>query len=183
MQHIYVSYPQDDYAFAHRLVADLQIAGYAVFMDAVSQAGTVAWATETRHAIRSSGAVLMILSPEDGRRVGIRHEGVLAKRRQKPVYVLRRSPGDVPRYLSQAVIVDCMGEDDYQRALGALIGVLPPALALLTTPVPVPNRPVRRPPRQPEQARQRRRVVIVASVLIVVAACVLAGIAFGVIPG
>ena len=182
MQHIYVSYPEDDHVFAHRLVNDLQVAGYAVFVDAVSQKGTVAWAAETRQAIRSCGAVLMVLSPEDGRRVGMRHEGVLAKRRQKPVVVLRRSPGDVPRYLAQATAVDCMSDDDYDRALADLINVLPPAGLLLAAPNPMPVR-VRRPPRQPEQARQRRRVVIAVSVLVVLAVLVLAGIAFGVIPG
>lgn len=182
MQHIYVSYPQEDHVFAHRLVDDLQAAGYAVFVDAVSQKGTVAWAAETRQAIRSCGAVVMVLSPEDGRRVGIRHEGVLAKRRQKPVVVVRRTPGDVPRYLAQATSVDCLNDVDYGGALASLIAVLPPAGVLLAARSPVPAR-VRRPPRQPEQARQRRRVVIAVSLLIVLAVLMLAGIAFGVIPG
>ena len=118
MQHLYISYPDERLRFAHRLVEDLQAAGYPVFVDAVSSVGTMSWAAETRHAIRTCGAVLMVLSPAEGRRVGIRHEGVLAKRRHKPVYVLRRSPGDLPRYLTEATVIDCADQQYRLRAAG-----------------------------------------------------------------
>ena len=159
MQHLYISYPDDDRAFARRLVDELQAVGYPVFVDAVSQVGTVAWAAETRRAIRAAGAVLMVLSPQSGRRVGTRHEGVLARRSRKPMVVLRRSPGDLPRYARHAAVVDCVGEAD-DLTLRALLAALPPAEALLAAPSIPPLRPPRRPPLHPRQARQRRRVVL-----------------------
>jgi hypothetical protein len=179
MQYLYISYPEDDYEFAHRLVDDLQRAGYAVFVDAVAEAGTMPWAAETRHAIRSCGAVLMVLSPAEGRRVGTRHEGILANRRRKPVYVLRRSPGDLPRYLQRASTIDFSGE--YEPALRQLVDMLPEAATLLTAPDPMPQRRPRRPPRQPNRTR-RRMVWALAWGMALVIGLALLGIALGVIP-
>jgi hypothetical protein len=180
MQHLYISYPPNDYDFAHRLVDDLQARGYVVFVDPVSQAGTMQWAAETRHAIRAAGVVIMILSPGEGRRVGIRHEGILANRQKKLCCVLLRSPGDVPRYLHNAKMLDFSGA--YEGALAELLAVLPAPQALLSAPNPFPRRRPRRPPRQPEQARRRRRVVLVTSGIIGMLLCLALGIALGVIP-
>jgi hypothetical protein len=174
MQHLYISYPPNDYQFAHRLVDDLQAAGYIVFVDAVSETGTFQWAAETRHAIRTCGAVLMVLSPLDGRRMGIRHEGVLAKRRQKPVYALLRSPGDLPRYLTDSIVIDFSG--DYGAALEQLMGSLPNAATLLAAETPGRQRRLRRPPRQQTRADRLRQLLWVAGLLIVITLCVIAGI-------
>jgi len=175
MQHLYLSYPAQDRAFAQRLIADLQAAGYPVFADAVSQPGTVAWTAETRRAIRASGALLMALAPEDGRRIGTRHEGVLARRLHKPTYVLRRSPGDLPRYVQQAPAFDFSG-DAYDAPLAALLAALPPAERLLAAPNIVPRRIPRRPPRHPIQARQRRRLVLALTALGIVIAAIVAAL-------
>jgi hypothetical protein len=185
MQHLYLSYPENDYAFAHRLVEDLQAAGYPVFVDAVSSVGTMAWAAETRHAIRTCGALLMVLSPAEGRRIGIRHEGVLANRRRKLVCVIRRSPGDLPRYLHDAAVIDFFDDQggNYENAWAQLSAVLPSAADLLKSGEPVPGRRrPRRPPRPAALARRRRRLVMVVVALVIIAACVMSGIALGVIP-
>ncbi|GIV81159.1 MAG: hypothetical protein KatS3mg051_0513 [Anaerolineae bacterium] len=177
MQYLYISYPEHDRDFAHRLVDDLQAAGYVVFVDAVTPVGTMAWAAETRHAIRGAGAVLMILDPARGRRVGMRHEGVLAGRRHKPTYVLLRSAGDLPRYLARATVLDFSG--DYEPALQRLLEALPAPAHLLNAPAPVP-RPLRRPPRR-QGARLRNRLWWVAGIGLALGLCVLAGIALGLI--
>ncbi len=174
MQPIYLSYPPSDYAFAHRLVADLQAAGYAVFVDAVGEPGTLAWAGETRRAIHTSGAVIMLLSPAEGRRVGTRHEGVLALRGGKPFFVLRRSVGTLPRYARRATVLDARG--DYRALLADLLAVLPSAEALLHAPSPI-ARPQPRPPRLPN--RRRRRMV---QALLALAALVTLGIVLGGVP-
>jgi hypothetical protein len=174
MQHLYVSYPPADYAFAHRLVEDLQAAGYLVFVDAVSNVGTMAWAAETRQAIRAAGAILMIMSPEDGRRVGTRHEGVLALRRNKPIFALRRSPGDLPRYLLDAQEIDFCG--DYARALAALLAALPQAPDLIAAPATITPR---RPPR-PQNSR-RRRIVWTITIILALSACVAAVMLLGIL--
>jgi hypothetical protein len=182
MQHLYISYPENDYTFAHRLVEDLQAAGYPVFVDAVSSVGTMAWAAETRHAIRTCGAMLMVLSPAEGRRMGIRHEGILAKRRHKLVFVIRRSPGELPRYLQDATVIDFFG-DNYETAWVQLSGALPPAADFLKMDEPVPaRRRPRRPPRPPALARRRRRLVMAVTALVALAACLVTGIALGLIP-
>jgi hypothetical protein len=178
MQYLYVSYPDHDYDFAHRLVDDLQAAGYVVFVDAVAARGTMAWAAETRHAIRSAGAVLMILDPARGRRVGIRHEGILAGRRRTPTFVLLRSSGDLPRYLGRATAIDFSTQ--YDAALADLLARLPSAAQLLAAAAPQ-RRPLRRPPRR-RDSRWRERLVWTLAVVAVLALCVLAAIAFGLIP-
>lgn len=176
MRPIYISYPDSESEFAHRLVDDLQTVGYVVFMDAVSNPGSTAWANETRRAIRNSGALVMVLSPENGRRTGTRHEGVLALRGNKPFFVIRRTPGELPRYAQGATTIDCSG--DYEAGLSVLLAALPPATALLQ-PVSRPK-PQPRPPRQMSCLRQRRvRIGLGISILLF---CLVLGIVLGVIP-
>lgn len=177
MQPLYVSYPESEYNFAHRLVEDLQTRNYSVFVDAVGSPGSPAWANETRRAIRNSGALIMILSPEEGRRTGTRHEGVLALRGNKPFIVLQRTPGELPRYAQGATVIDCSG--DYEIAFNQILDALPSALSLMRSLTPAPRSP--RPPRQPKYARQRR-VVTIAVVIALLAACIVLGIVFGIIP-
>lgn len=178
MQHLYISYPPDDYEFAHRLVDDLQAASYTVFVDAVSEPGSVSWAAETRRAIRSSGAMIMILPLANRRRPGIRHEGILANRRDKPIYVLARSPGVLPRYLANATLIDFCG--DYDPALVHLLDVLPSAASLLAAPDP--QRQPMRPPRPIEQARLRRRLARRVMLLAVCGLLIALAVVLGVIP-
>jgi hypothetical protein len=175
MQHLYISYPPDDYDFAHRLVDDLQAAGYAVFVDATSEIGTIAWAAETRRAIRTCGAMIMILALAKRRRLGIRHEGVLARRHHKPAYVLIRSSGDLPRYLAKATVVDFSG--DYDAALRQLLAALPGADTLHSDP-PSPR------PRRPRtiRASRRARAIRWIGLIVLLLICLLAGIALGLIP-
>ncbi|MBN2306121.1 MAG: toll/interleukin-1 receptor domain-containing protein [Anaerolineae bacterium] len=174
MQYLYISYPDSEYDLAHRLAADLQAAGYMVFIDTVTEPGGMAWANETRHAIRDAGAILIIFTPDEGRRAGVRHESVLANRRNKPVYVLRRSPGDLPRYLSDAAEIDFTGE--YEAGWEALHAALPSAHTLFHTPTPVPPRRPRRPPHRPNWRLWAAWTL--AGIVLLVAL----GIAFGVIP-
>lgn len=178
MQHVYISYPPDDADFAHRLVNDLQASGYLVFVDPVTEPGTMAWAAETRRAIRGCGAMIMILSPENGRRTGIRHEGILARRRKKPVIVVLRSPGVVPRYLDQAILVD--GTRPYEAVLREVLAATPSPASLLHAPDPAGRvRPPRRPPRKLSRLQRRRRFLLGVAVA---AAGVALGIALGFIP-
>ncbi|WP_119066828.1 toll/interleukin-1 receptor domain-containing protein [Aggregatilinea lenta] len=176
MQHLYISYPTEDYPLAHRLAGDLQAAGYAVFIDPVNEIGSMGWAAETRQAIRTCGAVIMILSLADRRRTGIRHEGVLTKRLGRPVVVLARSPGDLPRYLTlaDAIVLDWSGE--YDAALPALLDLLPPAAELLTEPV------TAHPMHPASPARRRRRVELAVTLVALMALCLALGIVFGWIP-
>lgn len=179
MLHIYVSYPGTEYDFAHRVVEDLQARGYPIFIDAVSEVGSMAWATETRAAIRRSGAVVMIMTPDEGRRTGIRHEGILANRGDKPLFVLKRTAGSLPRYMSDANIIDC--STGYEAALQQLIAALPePAALLRADPPGRPRKPPPAPPRQPEDARQRRRLVVILVALVLLSA--LAALALGYAP-
>lgn len=166
MQYIYLSYPKDDADFAYRLIDDLQAAGYMVFVDAVSPPGSPAWAAETRRAIRGSGVVIMILNPENGRRTGIRLEGIGAKRRGKPVIVIQRSPGDLPRYVQDCPILD--GTTSYEALWDKLRASLPEPATLIQAPPPN-LRPLRRPPRQPADIL-RRRYVFLAVVALTTAA-------------
>jgi hypothetical protein len=175
MQHLYISYPESDYDLTHRLVDDLQAAGYAVFIDAVSDVGTLAWAAETRRAIRTCGAMIMILG-RGWRRIGIRHEGVLTKRRNKPVVVLAHEPeGFIPRYLTRATIIDADAE--YESLLRDLLAALPSASMLMNAPV-LPGRQGQR--RYRPDAHHSWTIWLVLAVIIGI--CLALGIVFGWIP-
>jgi hypothetical protein len=177
MQHLYISYPAHDETLIRRLVEDLQAAGYAVFVDAVSEIGTIAWASETRRAIRTCGAMIMVLDLAGRRRIGIRHEGILANRRKKPVFVLARSHGDLPRYLTRATVIDFAGE--YDPGLQQLLAALPPASVLLNAPVALPRR---RNIVRANRALRRRRILWAMGLLSLILLCVILGIVFGIIP-
>ncbi|MBN1680035.1 MAG: toll/interleukin-1 receptor domain-containing protein [Anaerolineae bacterium] len=180
MQHLYISYPPNEYEFAHRLVDNLQALGYPVFVDAVSETGTPPWAAETHRAIRTCGAVILILGLAERRPTGIRHEGVSANRQEKPVFVAIRSPGDLPRYLAHATSIDFSG--DYDSAFQELVAHLPSAPALLTAPsLPWQRHPRRRaaPPRSPGHYR---RIVWWLAVAAMIIACITIGIVVGAIP-
>lgn len=129
MQHVYLSYPEAESTLAYRLVEDLQAAGYLVFVDAVSEIGSMTWAGETRRAIRTCGAMVMLLHLTGPRRTGMRHEGIAARRRSKPVFVGALSLGGLPRYLLDAVLVDFSGA--YETARDALLSALPEPQTLL----------------------------------------------------
>jgi hypothetical protein len=180
MQHLYISYPDSEYDLAHRLVDDLQAEGYVVFVDAVSEPGGMAWAAETRHAIRTSGAVIIIFDPARRRPVGIRHESVLSMRRQKPIFVLTRSAGDLPRYLVGAQVLDFTVP--YETAIAELRAALPSAAEMMAAPNPGMARSPRRPPRQLNRERRRRRITWGLAALSALVLCIAAGVAFGVIP-
>lgn len=137
MQHVYLSYPETESGLAYRLVGDLQAAGYPVFMDAVSDVGSMAWAAETRRAIRGSGAVVMLLHLAGARRTGMRHEGIAAQRRDKPVIVGALSVGEVPRYLMGVPLIDFSGA--YDVALNEVLTALPDVRQMITAQHPLPR--------------------------------------------
>lgn len=175
MQHLYISYPPSDYDLAHRLVDDLQAAGYAVFVDAVSETGSITWASETRRAIRTCGAMIMLLT-DSRRRVGIRHEGILANRRHKPVFVVAGAPQNLPRYLLRGTVIPYTG--DYDSIRDQLLATLPSAAYLLTSDA----LPVHRRPRPP-QTRSRRRILTCAGLILLLAGiCLVLAFLFGMIP-
>ncbi len=103
---------------------------------------------------------------------------MVAVRRHKPTFVLLRSAGDLPRYLTRATVLDFSG--DYGSAFQRLLEVLPEPAQLLTAPIP-PPRPLTRPPRQ-QVARLRNRLWWAAGIGVVLGLCLLAGIALGLIP-
>ncbi len=175
MQHIYLSYPRSEYELAHRLVDDLQAAGYAVFIDAVSEPGSLAWSAETRRAIRASGAMVMILGAR-WRRIGIRHEGVLARRGRKPVFVLRRGSGPLPRYLRDAPVLDC--SEPYESVRDRLLAALPPAGQLAAETL-----PIRRQQRLRRQAARRRWIAWAGWAALAIALSAAVVLVFGWITG
>jgi hypothetical protein len=179
MQHVYVSYSPGKYTLAHQVVDDLQAVGYTVFVDAVAEPGTLGWAAETRRAIRASGAVVMILAD---RHTGLRHEGVLAHRRDRPVIVLRDGVA-LPRYLHDATVIDCPDTLPYATLLARLLAALPDPVALLAAPsIPAP-RPIP-PPLTRDSRRERfwRWLRWWGVVMALLLGCVGLGIVVGLIP-
>ncbi|RPI95789.1 MAG: hypothetical protein EHM39_11485 [Chloroflexi bacterium] len=118
-----------------------------------------------------------MLLTDSRRRVGIRHEGILANRRHKPVFVVAGAPFNLPRYLLRGTIIPYTG--DYEAARDQLLSLLPSASYLLTS-EPL---PLRRQRPRPPQTRSRRRVLTCAGLILLLAGiCLGLALLLGAIP-
>jgi hypothetical protein len=86
---VYLSYARGDRAFADRLTTDLGAAGFKVWQDNYGlQPGRPDWERALREAIRETGAVLLLASPDSLKSDYVTGEIALAQLYNKPIYPL-----------------------------------------------------------------------------------------------
>lgn len=64
MHHVFISYSHQDALFMQRIQTDLQRAGLVVWTDEALEQGTTAWQIAIEQAIRNTGCVMSIFSPD-----------------------------------------------------------------------------------------------------------------------
>lgn len=74
MHHVFLSYSRKDMHFMRRIQTDLTKAGFAVWSDENLEPGTTSWQLEIEMAIRNSGCVMCIFSPDAAASPWVREE-------------------------------------------------------------------------------------------------------------
>lgn len=128
---VFISYSHRDDDFAHQLIADLQAAGHAIWVDTVSIKGGEAWVRSIADGIRNSYSFVTIISPDANGSRWVLREYLLAESLRKPIFPVIGRPADIPFQMIDRQVIDM--QRDYKHGLIALISVLP------TPSIPVPT--------------------------------------------
>ncbi|MBK8138243.1 MAG: toll/interleukin-1 receptor domain-containing protein [Chloroflexi bacterium] len=120
---VFISYAHIDDEFAVRLIADLQNAGHAIWIDTVSIKGGDAWVRSIADGIRNSYAFLTIVSPDANSSRWVLREYLLAENLQKPIYPVLARQADIPFQMIDRQVV--MMHQDYADGLRELLETLP----------------------------------------------------------
>lgn len=72
--HVFLSYSRKDTAFMKRVKTDLLRANLAVWTDENLEPGTASWQQSIEHALKNSGSMMCILSPDSAKSQWVREE-------------------------------------------------------------------------------------------------------------
>jgi catechol 2,3-dioxygenase-like lactoylglutathione lyase family enzyme len=97
MSHVFVSYARRDRAFVDRLAAALEGRGVELWIDREDLAGGAAWEASISEAVRSSDAVIAVLSPSAAGSEYVPRELSLADKYDRPVVPVVLEPWDAVR--------------------------------------------------------------------------------------
>lgn len=120
---VFISYSHRDDDVAHRLIADLQNAGHAIWIDTVSIKGGEAWVRSIADGIRNSYAFVTIISPDANGSRWVLREYLLAENLHKPIFPVIGRPADIPFQMIDRQVIDV--HIDYDAGLKELIEALP----------------------------------------------------------
>lgn len=120
---VFISYSHRDDDFAAKLIADLQNAGHAIWIDTVSIKGGDAWVRSIADGIRNSYAFLTIVSPDANASRWVLREYLLAENLRKPIYPVLAKQADIPFQMIDRQLIDM--HVDYAAGLADLLAVLP----------------------------------------------------------
>lgn len=93
--YIFISYSRRDTDFAHKLREDLQARNLPIWIDDEIEHGDN-WFNEINDAIKSSSAVIVMMSPGSEQSEWVHKEILLAKRYKKPIYPILLSGDEFP---------------------------------------------------------------------------------------
>ncbi len=85
--HVFISYAREDQAYVRELAADLRGRGFGVWMDDRIDFGDRWWRTIVQ-AVRSSAAVIVVMTPAAEQSEWVEKEILLAQREKKPTFPL-----------------------------------------------------------------------------------------------
>jgi hypothetical protein len=120
---VFISYSHRDDEFAHRLIADLQDAGHAIWIDTVSIKGGEAWVRSIADGIRNSYAFVTIISPDANGSRWVLREYLLAENLRKPIFPVVGRQADIPFQMIDRQVIEL--HLDYDDGLKELIESLP----------------------------------------------------------
>jgi hypothetical protein len=120
---VFISYSHRDDDFAHKLIADLQNAGHAIWIDTVSIKGGDAWVRSIADGIRNSYAFVTIISPDANGSRWVLREYLLAENLRKPIFPVVARPSDIPFQMIDRQVIEL--HVDYSAGLKELVESLP----------------------------------------------------------
>ncbi|MBT3313353.1 MAG: toll/interleukin-1 receptor domain-containing protein [Anaerolineae bacterium] len=134
-EHIFVSYSRRDDAVMRRIVTFLRGKGFGVWVDNEELIpGTPIWEVEIEKAIRNSGAIVALLSPNSNSSVWVRREISFAEEYQKRIFPVMVSGNQKTALMLRLITnqyVDCRGEKEDEgimllaSALGSYLQYVP----------------------------------------------------------
>ena len=120
---VFISYSHRDDDFAHKLIADLQNAGHAIWIDTVSIKGGEAWVRSIADGIRNSYAFVTIISPDANGSRWVLREYMLAENLRKPIFPVVARQADIPFQMIDRQVIEL--HLDYSAGLKELVESLP----------------------------------------------------------
>ena len=120
---VFISYSHRDDDFAHKLIADLQNAGHAIWIDTVSIKGGEAWVRSIADGIRNSYAFVTIISPDANGSRWVLREYLLAENLRKPIFPVVARQADIPFQMIDRQVIEL--HLDYSAGLKELVESLP----------------------------------------------------------
>jgi len=87
MSHVFISYSHSDTVYAHRLAAELESQGFAIWIDERIETGDRWFRTITK-AILACDAFVVVMTPEAEDSEWVEKEVLLAQRERKPIFPL-----------------------------------------------------------------------------------------------
>jgi integrase len=123
-QHVFLSYAREDQVFAALWESKLASKGYSVFRDTSSIPGGARWQQKIEHAIKTSIAVIVLVSPRSADSQWVNNECSLARYSNRPLIpVLIQFVDDLPWYIKDLQIEDATV--DIEAAFGRVLRSLP----------------------------------------------------------
>lgn len=120
---VFISYAHADDAFAMKLIADLQDAGHAIWIDTVSIKGGEAWVKSIADGIRNSYAFVTLISPDANGSRWVLREYLLAENLGKAIFPVMVRQADIPFQMIDRQVI--MLHENYAEGLRELIAALP----------------------------------------------------------
>lgn len=141
---LFISYARKNLEIAEKLTADLERAGFNVWLDRKGIDGGSKWAAEIARAIAGCETFLLLLSPDSVASDNVRKECDLAaedQRRMLPVIIqaVPQIPPELRYHLAGLQRIDCA--TDYQRGIADLLRALGTAATPKPTASPAPTTP------------------------------------------
>ncbi len=121
MTQLFISYSRKDIAFARKLAADLEKAGYSVWWDITDLRGGDDWVRVIPEAIETSDFVIVVLSPDATASEWVRKEYTQALSLHKRIIPIMLRATAVPFALNTINYVDFTSESAYTENLKALL--------------------------------------------------------------
>jgi formylglycine-generating enzyme required for sulfatase activity len=120
---VFISYSHKDDSFAHRLIAALQAAGHACWIDSVKIKGGDEWIKSITDGINNSYAFVTIVSDSANASTWVKREFLWAERRRKAIFPVFASACELPIYMIERQALNLYS--DYAAGLTQLLSSLP----------------------------------------------------------
>ena len=122
LYHTFISYSRADAEFALKLANDMRAAGINIWLDQLDIPPGARWDRAVEDALKTSGRILVVLSPTSSSSENVLDEIGLAFDQSKPIVPVLSKPCDIPMRLRRLQYIDFT--KDYDQGLRTLLTVM-----------------------------------------------------------